>query len=170
MTAKFVLIGFACAMFWPATQAFAAGDDAHETAKPDAKTSAAAQYCSNIGDQAADARFAWQAETLAGLKKELDEKIAALEAKRAEYEEWLNKRNEALKQAETGIVNVYAKMRPDAASEQLSAMEIPMAAAILRQLNARNASAILNEMDAERAAQLAKAMSDVPDEKMDGQS
>jgi flagellar motility protein MotE (MotC chaperone) len=147
-----------------------AEDKAHETVKPAVQSSDASQYCINIGDRAADARFAWQAETLEGLKKEIEEKIKSLEAKRAEYEEWLNKRNEALKQAETGIVSVYAKMRPDAASEQLSAMEIPMAAAILRQLNARNASAILNEMDPERAALLAKAMSDVPEEKADGQS
>jgi flagellar motility protein MotE (MotC chaperone) len=130
----------------------------------------ASPYCINIGDQAADARFAWQTETLSALKKELDGKIAALEAKRAEYEEWLNKRNEALNQAEMGIVNIYAKMRPDAASQQLSAMDIPTAAAILHKLNVRSASAILNEMDPERAAQLAKAMSDVPDEKTGGSS
>jgi flagellar motility protein MotE (MotC chaperone) len=127
-------------------------------------------YCANIADQAADARFAWQTETLTALKKEIEDKIAALEAKRAEYEEWLKKRNDALAQAESGIVNIYAKMKPDAASKQLSAMDVPTAAAILHRLNVRNASAILNEMDPDRAAELAKAMSEVPSEKKDGAS
>jgi flagellar motility protein MotE (MotC chaperone) len=126
------------------------------------------QYCANIADQAADARFAWQAETLNALKKEIDGKIAELEAKRAEYEEWLKRRNEALAQAESGIVDIYAKMKPDAASKQLSAMDVPAAAAILHKLNTRNASAILNEMDPDRAAALAKAMSEVPPEKKPG--
>jgi flagellar motility protein MotE (MotC chaperone) len=40
----------------------------------------------------------------------------------------------------------------------------------LHKLNVRSASAILNEMDPERAAQLAKAMSDVPGEKTGGSS
>jgi flagellar motility protein MotE (MotC chaperone) len=170
MMRNFIVLGLVFAALWPRSQASAAEESAHQVAKTQTQDSSASQYCVNIADRAADARFAWQAETLAGLKKEIDEKIAALEAKRAEYEEWLDKRNEALKQAETGIVNVYAKMRPDAAAEQLSAMEVSMAAAILRQLNARNASAILNEMNPERAAQLAKTMSDVPEKKPDDQS
>lgn len=145
-------------------------EENHAAAPAPAPETGVSQYCANIADQAADARIAWQTETLTALKKEIEDKIAALEAKRAEYEEWLKKRDEALAQAELGIVNIYAKMKPDAASKQLSAMDVPTAAAILHKLNVRVASAILNEMDPDRAAELAKAMSEVPPEKPDGAS
>lgn len=117
-------------------------------------------YCAGIADAAADARFAWQKEQLAALEKQVEERIARLEAKRAEYESWLARRNAFLSKADEGVVAIYTKMRPDAAALQLANMPDESAAAILTKLNARTASAILSEMEAARAAQLARMMTD----------
>jgi flagellar motility protein MotE (MotC chaperone) len=119
-----------------------------------AEASAAQQYCANIADAAADARFAWQKKTLAEIQHELDKRIARLEAKTAEFQSWLARRDEFSKKAHEGLVKIYSSMRPDAAASQLVAMDEETAAAVLTKLNPRNASAILNEMPAAQAARL----------------
>ena len=123
-----------------------------------ALTEEARQYCVNIRDVAADARYAWQKSTLEELDKRVAERIAALEEKRAEYESWLKKREDFLAAARDDIVAIYAKMRPEAAAGQLTALDDEMAAALLARLNARASSAILNEMDPARASQLASTL------------
>ncbi|MCJ2036256.1 MotE family protein [Methylobacterium sp. J-068] len=135
-----------------------APEPAPEPVKPAPKPSA---YCASIADAAADARFAWQKEQLAALERQVEERIAKLEAKRAEYESWLARRNEFLAKADDGVVAIYTKMRADAAALQLANMPGDAAAAILTKLNARTASAILSEMEAARAAQLARAMTEL---------
>lgn len=117
-------------------------------------------YCANIADAAADARYAWQKETLTALEKEIEGRIKVLEEKRAEYEEWLRKRNEFLAKADETVVAIYTRMRPDAAALQLANMQDEAAAAILAKLNPRNASAVLNEMEPARAAQLTGVLTD----------
>jgi flagellar motility protein MotE (MotC chaperone) len=129
-----------------------------ELAKPAPKPPA---YCASIADAAADARFAWQKEQLATLEKQVEERIAALEAKRAEYETWLARRDAFLAKADEGVVAIYTKMRADAAALQLANMPDEGAAAILTKLNARTASGILSEMEAARAAQLARMMTEM---------
>lgn len=116
------------------------------------------QFCSNTATAAVDARVAWQAEQLTNLTDKLKQRIAALEAKRAEYEDWLHMHDEALKQAKEDIVAIYSRMRPDAAAAQLAVMDDVMAASLLAKLNARVASAILAEMDPARAARITNAM------------
>ena len=118
----------------------------------------ARQYCINISNEAADARFAWQTSTLQNLQLQLEESVAALETKRAEYEEWLARREKFLAQAKEDVVAIYSRMRPDAAAIQLAAMDDETAAAVLAKLKARNSSAILNEMDPARAAQLTNTL------------
>lgn len=115
----------------------------------------AAQYCAGIANAAADARYARQASALAAMEKEIEDRIAKLEAKRAEYEQWLQRRENFLKKADAALVAVFSQMRPDAAAAQLTAMSEDAAAAILTKLSPRTASAILNEMDPTRAAHLA---------------
>jgi flagellar motility protein MotE (MotC chaperone) len=119
-------------------------------------------YCANVADAAADARFAWQARTLTDLQKEIDARLLELELKREEYEEWLARRDRFLKQAEDGVVAIYAKMRPEAAAAQIGAMQEEAAAALLSKLSSRAASAILNEMEPKRAARLTAAMTGMP--------
>ncbi|AWN37620.1 MotE family protein [Methylobacterium radiodurans] len=131
------------------------------TAQDYVKEAPKAGYCAGIADAAADARFAWQKEQLSALERDVEARIAKLEAKRAEYEEWLARRNAFLAKADEGVVALYAKMRPDAAAPQLATMPEDAAAAILSKLNARAASAILAEMEAARAAGLARKMSDL---------
>jgi flagellar motility protein MotE (MotC chaperone) len=116
------------------------------------------QFCSNNASAAGQARIAWEAARLKDLELKLRQRVAELEAKRAEYEDWLRKRDEALKKAEEGIVLIYSKMRPEAAAQQLAAMDDDMAAAVLTKLKPSNASAILNEMDPGRAARLTATM------------
>jgi flagellar motility protein MotE (MotC chaperone) len=130
----------------------------------------AQQYCANIANAAADARFAWQAKTITDLNKQLDDRIAGLEAKRAELEDWLHKRDEMLARAEDSVVAIYAKMRPEAAALQLATVEAVTAAAVLAKLNSRTASAILNEMDPARAANLTGIMTDTAPAPAEGKS
>ena len=118
----------------------------------------AATYCANIVDEAADARVALQTLALTELQAELEQRIVELDAKRAELEEWLERRETFARKAEENVVAIYARMRPDAAAAQLVAMDDETAAAVLAKLNPRSASAILNEMDARKAAALAHAM------------
>ena len=116
------------------------------------------QFCVNTANAAANARIAWQAARLTELTTKLRQRIAELEAKRAEYEDWLHKHDEALQEARKDIVAIYSRMRPDAAAAQLSVMDEVMAASLLTKLNSRVASAILAEMDPGRAARIANAM------------
>jgi flagellar motility protein MotE (MotC chaperone) len=122
----------------------------------------ASQYCRNIANAAADARYLRQSDALAAMEKQLDERIAKLEAKRAEYEEWVKRREEFLAKADGAVVAIYSQMRPDAAAQQISVMEPEAAAAILSKLTPRTASAILNEMDATIAAELTNVMAGLP--------
>ena len=115
-------------------------------------------FCTNNVSTAGAARVAWQAAKLEELDARLQQRIAELEAKRAEYEEWLHKRDEALKKARDEVVAIYAKMAPEAAANELSQMDDETAAAVLSKLNTRSASAILGEMDPARAAHLTDEM------------
>ena len=120
------------------------------------------QFCASIADAAADARFSLQKQALADMEKEIESRIKVLEAKRAEYEEWLRRRNEVLEKADETVVSIYARMRPDAAALQLTNMDEEIAAAVIARLNPRVASAVLNEMEPARAAQLANVITDAP--------
>ncbi|KFB09191.1 MotE family protein [Nitratireductor basaltis] len=113
-----------------------------------------ARFCSNIADAARDRRYALQTMELNKLRSDVDERIVALEDKRAEYEEWLTRREVFLAKAEEGLVAIYASMRPDAAAERLSEVSSDLAAAILMKLEPRIAGVILNEMNSKAAATL----------------
>jgi flagellar motility protein MotE (MotC chaperone) len=116
------------------------------------------RFCGNIADAARDRRYALQAAQLKDLQKDVDERIAKLETKRAEYEEWVTRREHFMAQAQLGVVEIYSKMRPDAAAAQLTELRADMAASILMKLDARVASVILNEMDKNAAATLTAIM------------
>jgi flagellar motility protein MotE (MotC chaperone) len=130
---------------------------AEQAAAPDER-SAAERYCANIADAAADAHLAWQMQALRELEEQVGKRLADLDARQAEFEDWLRRREEFVARAKENLVAVYANMRPDAAAEQLAILEDEEAASVLANLVPRSASAILNEMDPERAAQLAVAM------------
>jgi flagellar motility protein MotE (MotC chaperone) len=123
------------------------------------ETAAAKQYCVNIADAAADARFAWQRKVLTDLGQELDKRVTLLEAKTAEYQKWLTRRDEFVKRAQETLVVIYSRMKPDAAAQQLTAMDEETAAAVIIQLDPRTASTILNEMEPAQAARLTSTIS-----------
>lgn len=136
-----------------ATQSISAIANAGNTANDDIQ-----RFCSNIADAARDRRYALQKAELETLQKDVDQRIAALEEKRLEYEEWLQRRNDFLENAETNLVDIYSRMRPDAAAERLAEVDIELAAGILMKLQARQAGIILNEMESKAAATLTNIM------------
>jgi flagellar motility protein MotE (MotC chaperone) len=126
---------------------------------PSLETSAARQYCVNIADAAAEARFAWQKQKLSEMEQELEKRIALLEEKTADYKRWLTRRDEFVNKARESLVLIYTRMRPDAAAMQLMAMDEETAAAVLIKLDPRVASTILNDMEPGHAARLTSTIS-----------
>ncbi|WP_201759720.1 MotE family protein [Bradyrhizobium sp. AC87j1] len=127
-------------------------------APPQAAVSAdneVALFCSNVADPAVDARLAWQLKELEKAENLLRERLAEVEAKRVEYEKWMALRDDFLKKAEASVVEIYSRMKPEAAATQIAGMADETAAAVLAKLSPRNSSAIFNEMDTARAAHLA---------------
>lgn len=114
----------------------------------------ARDYCINIVDAAADARFALQRKMLEAAGEEIDKRIALLEEKTAEFKKWLARRDDFSKKANETVLSIYSRMRPDAAALQLAALDEETAAAVLTKLQPRLASLILNEMDVGQAARL----------------
>ncbi|MGE0500358.1 MAG: MotE family protein [Rhizobiaceae bacterium] len=137
-----------------------AGSAATEEAPPAAAAEATEieRFCSNIADAARDRRYAMQAAELKQLQSEVDKRIATLESKRAEYEDWLKRREEFLARAEDTVVKIYSKMKPDAAAERLAELRVEVAAGILMKLDTRQAGTILNEMERKAAATLTGIM------------
>lgn len=144
---------------------------APEAAKPSAtaagegKPPAAAEtppaikaYCQNIEDAALEVHFLHQKNELKRLEGELEKRTTALEAKRAEYQEWLQRRDEFINKAEGSVVALYAKIKPDAAAVQLAGIDEEAAAALLMKLKPRSASAILDQMDSAKASRLVSVM------------
>ncbi|MBM2712234.1 MotE family protein [Mesorhizobium caraganae] len=116
------------------------------------------RFCSNIADAARDRRYVLQAEELKQLQAGIDQRMKALDEKRAEYEQWLKRREVFLARAEDGVVKIYAGMKPDAAAERLAMVTPDLAAAILMKLDSRKAGVILNEMNQKAAATLTGIM------------
>jgi flagellar motility protein MotE (MotC chaperone) len=152
------LLGCIAAVLLLGPAAFAVEDSSGGPDSSQAESDAAT-FCANIGDVASDARIAWEARTLDALRADVETKIETLDARRAELEEWVERREAFRKQAEDSIVDIYARMRPDAAAEQLALLDSSTAAAVLIRLKARVAGAILSEMDAPRAVALATMIS-----------
>lgn len=132
--------------------------DKKEAAVAATQESDVARFCSNITDQVLDARVAWQQKELEATETKLKQRIAELEAKRAEYEEWLKLREDFLKKAEDNVVEIYSRMNPEAAAQQIASMADDTAAAVLAKLKVRVASSILNEMEPARGAHLADTL------------
>ena len=126
-------------------------------------------FCTNIADAARDRRYLLQKSELEQLQSDIEDRIATLEKRRAEYEHWLKLRNDFLVRAEGGLVEIYKNMRADSAAEKLELVDVNVAAAIIMKLKPRLASQILNEMEAETAANLTSiiasaADANIPDE------
>ncbi len=150
----------AAAVAAPAAEPKPAGPQAGEgkAAAPAETPPAIKAYCQNIEDAALDARFLHQKAELQHLEGELEKRTSLLEAKRAEYQQWLQRRDEFINKAEGRLVALYSKIKPDAAATQLADIDEEAAAALLLKLSPRNASAILDQMDTAKAARLVSVM------------
>jgi flagellar motility protein MotE (MotC chaperone) len=125
---------------------------------PAPETPAVKAYCQNIEDAALDVRFLNQKNEIRRLEGELEKRRTALEDKRAEYQRWLERRDEFINKAEGSLVALYGKIKPDAAAVQLAAIDEEAAAALLLKLKTKSASAILDQMDSAKAARLVSVM------------
>ena len=142
---------------------------APQTQKPKAPADAAgaekladadvSRFCASVAPSIAEARIAWQAKRLAELDAQVKQRIADLEKAEASAREWIAKRETQIKAANDDLVAIYARMQPENAARQLSAMDEKVAAAILSKLKPAAAGAILDEMEAERASRLAAILS-----------
>jgi flagellar motility protein MotE (MotC chaperone) len=119
----------------------------------------ASRFCANVAPSIAEARIAWETKRLSELDAQVKQRLADLEKAEASVQEWVAKRDTALKAASDNLVAIYAKMQPETAAVQIAAMDDQMAAAILGKLKPGAAGAILNEMEAERASKLAAFLS-----------
>lgn len=116
------------------------------------------QFCENIKDAAQEQRYAIKTKELNQLRDSVEQRIVKLEEKRAELELWQQKRDNFSAKAESAVVEIYSKMRPDAAASRLEILSQSLAAAILLKMSARKAGVILNEMNAERAADITRVL------------
>jgi flagellar motility protein MotE (MotC chaperone) len=130
----------------------------HSVAPVENSANEVERFCTNIADAARDRRYALQAQELETLRKDVDRRIELLEQKRAEYEDWLKRREEFLSKAEDNVVGIYSTMKPDSAAERLAELDTMLAAGILMKLEARKAGVILNEMDRKAAAAVTDIM------------
>ncbi|MEC5381353.1 MotE family protein [Aurantimonas sp. C2-6-R+9] len=125
-----------------------------DVAKRKKPASEVEKYCLNIADKAQDARYALEQKQLTELETEIGKQIDALEAKRKDYQEWLAERNRFLDGASTIIVDIYAKMKADAAAAQLAQIDRDSAASLIARLKSRQASDILSAMPPATAAEI----------------
>ena len=137
------------------------GAMAEDNPKPAVKTAREEikAFCANIADSARDQRYLLQKEELEKLQAQVDQRIVLLEKRKGEYETWLKQRNEFLKMAEAGLVDIFKKMKPDAAAGQLELVDANLASAIIMKLSPTQSSLILSEMDAKKAAKLTSIIS-----------
>ncbi|WP_181336417.1 MotE family protein [Hyphomicrobium methylovorum] len=119
-----------------------------------ARLTPAEQYCSSIVDAAAAAQIAQQTENLEMAKRRIEERVAVLAAKTEELKSWMKKREDFTAHAADTLIEIYSKMKPDAAANQLLAMDELTSAAIVSKLSPKVNSLILGEMDATKAARL----------------
>ncbi|MFB9913334.1 MotE family protein [Rhizobium paknamense] len=121
------------------------------------------RFCTNIADPARDQRYLLQKQDLEKLQGEVNDRIAILEKRKAEYQDWLSRRDAFMQQAQLGLVDIYKNMKADAAAPQLEKVDVMLAAAIIMKLPPKQSSLILSEMSPDQAAQVAAIMSSAAD-------
>ncbi|RUO98714.1 hypothetical protein [Hyphomicrobium sp.] len=116
--------------------------------------SPAQQYCSNIVDATSAAQIAQQTKNLDKARKEIDDRIALLNAKAEVLQKWMKLREDFTARATDSLVQIYSKMKADSAAAQLAAMDEMTSAAIISKLAPKVSSPIMAEMAVEKAARL----------------
>ena len=131
-----VAVGFACASV-PGGCAEQKKTEAAKPTKPAGAAGAASeakQFCTNNLAVARDARLAWQTSKLLDLEAQIKQRLADLEARKAQLVDWLRKHDEAMKKATDDVIAIYEHMKPDAAASQLAVMDDATAVAVIAKL------------------------------------
>ena len=136
---------------------------AQPVADPSSSQDEIRQFCTNIAEPARDQRYLLQKQALEKLQSDVDARIAIMDKRKAEYEDWLKRRNDFLAKADDGLVEIYKNMKPDAAAASLNDVKINISAAIIMKLKASQASLILSEMDPQKAATVTNIMASASD-------
>jgi flagellar motility protein MotE (MotC chaperone) len=116
--------------------------------------SPAQQYCSSILDATSAAQIAQQTRNLQAAQKEIDDRITLLSAKAEVLKNWMKLRADFVARATDSLVQIYSRMKADAAAAQLAVMDEMTSAAIISKLPPKIASPIMAEMDIAKAARL----------------
>ena len=116
------------------------------------------RYCTNIADPAKDARAALQTKRLQELEAEVGKKVDELEAKRKEYQDWLQQRQAFIESTSSIMLDIYTGMKPDAAALQLAGIDRQTAASLIAKMKPRTASAIMAEIPAPVAAEITRVI------------
>ena len=112
----------------------------------------AERYCTNISQEMQELRYKIKEEKLRQLQSDVEAKLAELEQKRKELEQWVGLRDGFASRATEALVDIYQKMRPDAAAARLEQISPQLASSVLLALPPAKAGVILNEMEPKRAA------------------
>lgn len=116
------------------------------------------RFCMNMRYPAGSAYLKLQINKLNKIQTDVDARIVILEAKTKEYQEWLSKRNQFLTNTKAALINIIAKMKPDAAAAELEKIDDLSAASIIMKLKPGGASAIMNNFSPEKAAEITGIM------------
>jgi flagellar motility protein MotE (MotC chaperone) len=129
-------------------------EEALPPASKDPELTPAQSYCASIMDATSAAQIAQQTRGLTKVQKEIDDKIALLDAKAGVLKNWMKQRDDFAQRATDSLVQIYSRMKPDAAAAQLAYMDEMTSAAILSKLNPKISSPIMAEMEVAKAARM----------------
>ncbi|MCP1200919.1 MotE family protein [Notoacmeibacter sp. MSK16QG-6] len=117
-----------------------------------------AAYCDAIVDQARELRYSAREEELQTMQSDLERGLELMERKKAEFEKWVQRREDFATRASEALIAIYERMRPDAAAERLTIVDPMLASAILLKMPPGKSGTILNEMEAKKAAGITAIM------------
>ncbi|MEO6610164.1 MAG: hypothetical protein ABIN69_17015 [Aestuariivirga sp.] len=124
------------------------------------QTPALAQdYCASFVKEAENARESRQKVELDALNETLDKKLAQINEKTAQLENWVSQREAIMAQATTSVLKIYDSMDPLVASQEIAKLDLVAASSILRKMKPKKASDILKEMPPTTAARIIAVIS-----------
>lgn len=124
------------------------------------QTSADAEkYCASIGTNTTQAANLLREQQLRELETQIEQRIKELDAKRAQVQQLIDKSEAIFSKADQSLIDLYSKMKPDAAASQIAKLDDDIAVALLVHVKTKEMSAIMDEMEPERGAVLAKKLS-----------
>jgi flagellar motility protein MotE (MotC chaperone) len=116
------------------------------------------KYCANIATNTNQAANLLHEQQLHELESQIELRIKELDAKRSEVQRLIDTNEAMLAKANQSLVDLYSKMKPDAAASQIAKLDDDIAVALLVHVKTKEMSAIMDEMEPERAAAFTKKL------------